>query len=1351
MYSFSIDRGGTFTDCFCTLPDGRVRVLKLLSEDPERYADAPREAIRRVLEEETGRRLPREDKLDTSLIEEIRMGTTVATNALLEHRGERCALLITRGFKDLLLIGNQSRPDIFDLRIAKPEVPCALVLEVDERVVLEQEGLGAPAGYPQPSTSSEAETVVGITGQRLVVEEPLDDEQVRQALRVAKDEGLRSIAVCLMHSYAFADHERRIKDVATEMGFEHISLSCEVAPMVKIVPRATTTCVDAYLTPVLQRYVESFRSGFSDLSKTKVHFMQSDGGLIPAEGFMGHRSILSGPAGGVVGYAICGERDLQDAPRVSEAFTASGDAKVQPIIGFDMGGTSTDVSRYEGSFEHVFETRTANQIIYGAQLDVNTVAAGGGSRLFYKDGIFKVGPQSAGAHPGPICYRKNGFLTVTDANLVLGRILPQYFPKIFGPDENEALDAEGARAALSSLTDAINEEGRRLSGSSYTDKTVDEVAMGFITVANEAMCRPVRNLTTMRGFDVTTHALSCFGGAGPQHCCGIAKNLGIQKVLIDVHAGILSAVGIAKADVVYEFQEAASATLESAAPDLAESLVEKAANLGDKGARKLLDAGIPPDAINLELFLNLRYQGTDTAIMTSMAAGDEARVRNAQDLRELLQSGVSARFVSAFKASYQREFGFDLENRAINVDDVRVRAIGKSMGSSPAPADGRGASPKAPVADAVHSAFFAETGRVDVPVYKLEAIDVGSSLSGPCIVVQNISTIVVEPHCRAFMLPSRSIAIEVAAEKKQLRDEARPRGLTASSLDPILLSIFSHRFMSIAEQMGKVLQRTSISVNIKERLDFSCAVFDKTGGLVANAPHLPVHLGAMPSAVRFQAKYWGEKLRPGDVLMSNHPQLAGGSHLPDITVITPVFDETGTGILFFVASRGHHADVGGIAPGSMPPDSTTIEDEGAAIVAFKLVEGGAFQDAGARRLLLAPGEREGNSGARKVEDNISDLKAQVAANQRGVHLMRALMEEYGLDTVQDYMLYIQDNAERSVRRMLHDFSLNRGMAERDRVAAEDYMDDGTRIALEVTISRNGGPTETSAVFDFSATDPEVVGNTNAPPAVTASAVIYCLRCLLPASDLPLNQGCLNPVEIITRPGTLLNPSPSAAVVGGNVLTSQRVTDVVLRTFEACAASQGCMGNLTFGDDALGYYETIAGGAGAGPGWHGASGVHTHMTNTRITDPEILETHFPVILRAFGLRTGSGGLGRWRGGDGCTRIFQWRRPLTVSILTERRSLPPYGMKGGGSGTRGKNLWHRLLGHPDGSREYKAFNVGPKRTFRVGRGDVLEIQTPGGGGYERRTDETEEMERLAENWMAFVAGGSLQRFQDASLSS
>lgn len=1249
QFHFAIDRGGTFTDIFCRLPDGREIVSKLLSEDPAHYPDAPTEGIRRVLQEHDsvgGRSYPRSKPVETSQIGSIRMGTTVATNALLERDGARMALLITKGFGDVLEIGNQSRPDIFDLSCAKPSLLYEAVVEIDERVVLSQ---FCPAVSTENSWQDYPKHT-GLTGEEVQVLQEPNLDAIKIELEKLRDQGITALAICLMHAYTYAAHEQAVGKLAESMGcFEQISISSEVSPMVKLVPRGHTCSAAAYLTPKITTYLASFKKGFDDglsTGEVPLTFMKSDGGLAPDGGFGGHQAVLSGPAGGVVGYAK----------------TAFNPKDQVPVIGFDMGGTSTDVSRYDGQWELVFETVTAGVAIQAPQLDIHTVAAGGGSRLFLKRGMFIVGPESSRAHPGPVCYRKNGYLAVTDANVVLGRVVPEHFPNIFGPNEDEPLDVDGARAAFEELTKLPEAAGR----------SAEELAYGFLQVANEAMCRPIRNLTQMKGFDITTHKLACFGGAGPQHACAMAKALGMKKVFVHRYGGVLSAYGLSLADAVNEEQEP---TAEVYQGKISASGEERLTHLADKAKATLVEQGYDESLVVVERYINMRYEGTDNAIMIKQTDGET--------------------FEEAFNALYMREFGFTLEGREILIDDYRVRAL--VIGETPVIPD----DPPilgSPTSIGEARAYF-ENGWQEVPVYKVEDLKPGHVIAGPSIIIQPISIVVLEIGCEAFVTANGDLDITVE-DPHATEDHTTDGAAVTIKEDPVKLSIFAHRFMGIAEQMGRTLARTAISVNIKERLDFSCALFTADGGLVANAPHIPVHLGAMQSAVKFQVEYWNgegrEGIREGEVLVSNHPQLAGGSHLPDITVITPVFHEGK--IIFFVASRGHHADIGGIAPGSMPPHSKCLEDEGAMIVAFKLVRDGKFQEEGITEILKSPGKLKGNFGTRNLRDNLSDLRAQVAANNSGIRLLTGLVKEYGLAIVEAYMLFIQNNAELSVRNMLKEFAAEHGTKSH----AIDYMDDGTPIELNITID----PVTGSALLDFTGTGPQVLANHNAPPAVTYSAVIYSLRSLV-KQDIPLNQGCLAPIEFVIPKYSLLNPDSTAGVVGGNVLTSQRVVDVVLLAFKACAASQGCMNNLTFGDKEFGYYETIAGGAGAGPTWVGQSGIHTHCTNTRITDPEILERRYPVLLRKFALRPGSGGTGEHKGGDGVIRELEPLRPLVMSILSERRTLRPYGMAGGGEGTTGRNFLVKKNGI--------VVNMGGRCSGSIDLGERLRIETPGGGGY------------------------------------
>uniref|UniRef100_A0A2K5QXQ4 5-oxoprolinase, ATP-hydrolysing n=1 Tax=Cebus imitator TaxID=2715852 RepID=A0A2K5QXQ4_CEBIM len=1229
-FHFAIDRGGTFTDVFAQCPGGHVRVLKLLSEDPANYADAPTEGIRRILEQEAGVLLSRDRPLDSSHIASIRMGTTVATNALLERKGERVALLVTRGFRDLLHIGNQARRDLFDLAVPMPEVLYEEVLEVDERVVLHrgEAGTGTP--------------VKGCTGDLLEVQQPVDLGALRGKLEGLLSRGIRSLAVVLMHSYTWAQHEQQVGALARELGFTHVSLSSEAMPMVRIVPRGHTACADAYLTPAIQRYVQGFRRGFQgQLKDVQVLFMRSDGGLAPMDAFSGSRAVLSGPAGGVVGYSA----------------TTYHQEGGQPVIGFDMGGTSTDVSRYAGEFEHIFEASTAGVTLQAPQLDINTVAAGGGSRLFFRSGLFVVGPESAGAHPGPACYRKGGPVTVTDANLVLGRLLPASFPCIFGPGEDQPLSPEASRKALEAVAAEVNSFLTN-GPCPASPLSLEEVAMGFVRVANEAMCRPIRALTQARGHDPSAHVLACFGGAGGQHACAIARALGMDTVHIHRHSGLLSALGLALADVVHEAQEPCSLLY---MPETFVQLDQRLSRLEEQCVDALQAQGFPRSQISTESFLHLRYQGTDCALMVS-----------AHQHPATAHSPRAGDFGAAFVERYMREFGFVIPERPVVVDDVRVRGTGRSgLHLEDAPKAQTGP----PRVDKMTQCYF-EGGYQETPVYLLGELGYGHKLQGPCLIIDSNSTILVEPGCQAEVTETGDIRISVGAEAP---------GTVGTQLDPIQLSIFSHRFMSIADGPHPAAHGHLHQHQGAPRL-LLCPLWARWGACVQCSPHPCApgcHAGdcAVPDpAPGCQPPPWRRATeQPSQCRGPNcyHTGVLAGSDAACVLCGQPRAPRR---------HRGHHTGL-----------------HGAVFLSFKLVQGGVFQEEAVTEALRAPGKVPNCSGTRNLHDNLSDLRAQVAANQKGIQLVGELIGQYGLDVVQAYMGHIQANAELAVRDMLRAFGTSRQAQGLPlEVSSEDHMDDGSPICLRVQINLRQG----SAVFDFNGTGPEVFGNLNAPRAITLSALIYCLRCLV-GRDIPLNQGCLAPVRVVIPRGSILDPSPEAAVVGGNVLTSQRVVDVILGAFGACAASQGCMNNVTLGNAHMGYYETVAGGAGAGPSWHGRSGVHSHMTNTRITDPEILESRYPVVLRRFELRRGSGGRGRFRGGDGVIRELLFREEALLSVLTERRAFRPYGLHGGEPGARGLNLLIRRNG--------RTVNLGGKTSVTVYPGDVFCLHTPGGGGY------------------------------------
>ncbi|CCH44964.1 5-oxoprolinase (ATP-hydrolysing) [Wickerhamomyces ciferrii] len=1258
----AIDRGGTFTDVIGNPGTGNQQddvIIKLLSVDPKNYPDAPLEGIRRLLEIFTGETIPRGAKLDTSQIESIRMGTTVATNALLERKGERCALITTKGFKDCLVIGNQTRPKIFDLKIKKPEVLYETVVEVDERVTLEDYAEDASGIQTK---ANDKDLILGTSGETVRILKKPDVESITSSLQVLYASGIRSIGIALLHSYTYPEHEKIIGEIATKIGFTHISLSSELIPMIKLIPRANSSIADAYLTPEIKKYLNGFTSGLNSQNQAKIEFMKSDGGLVDASKFSGLSAILSGPAGGVVG----GSSTCYDGT---------------PLVLFDMGGTSTDVSRYGGQFEHVFETTTAGVTIQSPQLDINTVAAGGGSKLFWSNGLFKVGPESGGAHPGPSCYKKGGDLTVTDANLILGRLLPEYFPKIFGPNEDEPLDEDITLQNFTKLTKQINiENGSKLS--------VDEVAYGFIKVANETMARPIRQLTEAKGYAASQHRLVTFGGAGGQHAVAVAESLGIDTVLAHRYSSVLSAYGIALADVVEEIQEPSSAILNEKNQKLLESRFDELKSISSK---KLIAHGFKKEDIYFEKFLNLRYQGTESSLMISQV--DE----NEWD------------FEKNYLTLHKREFGFLFEDKEILVDDIRVRAIGNTNRSLNESVDEQLSNLKIQNVDSQKIKFtkqvFFEGGRFKTPVFRIEELSIGDKIKGPALLVDNTQTNLIPPNASATILKSHVFIKIHSSEGTKISKSDQ------NQVDPILLSIFGNRFMDIAEQMGTQLRQTSVSTNVKERLDFSCALFDPEGRLVANAPHVPVHLGSMSTCINIQAKLWEGKLKKGDVLLSNHP-LGGNTHLPDLTVITPAFSSDGK-LIFYVASRAHHSDIGGVLPGSMPPNSKELYEEGATFYSELLVSEGKFNEEKITKMLLHdPAQYEGCSGTRKLSDNLSDLKAQISANQKGINLIERLVDEFTYDVILFYMNAIQDNAANTVQKKLIEISEKFGSKEFE---SEDFMDEGSKIKLKIKID----PKE--SIFDFTGTSPQMYGNLNAPEAITNSALLYCLRCLVD-QDIPLNQGCLRPVKIIIPYGSILSPLEGAAVVGGNVMTSQRVTDVILKAFKVMADSQGDCNNLTFGTggndskgeytQGFGYYETIGGGHGAGDGWNGISGVHTNMTNTRMTDVEVLEKRYPVILREYSIRTGSGGEGKFKGGDGVIRDIEFRKPVKVSILSERRVNQPQGIEGGENGERGLNLWIKNDGH--------IINIGGRNTVDIKIGERIVIKTPGGGGYGIKPD-------------------------------
>lgn len=1261
----AIDRGGTFTDVHAVVPGGQDIVFKLLSEDPENYKDAPTEGIRRILEEVHGKPIPKSQLLSLESIESIKMGTTVATNALLERAGAKVVLLTSRDFRDVLAIGNQTRPDIFNISAKKLSQLYDKVVEVGERVTLPNYTEG---GGPEKvvtlgdNDAYDGKLVEGITGDVVQIIEQPDLAEVTEQLLQLKKEGYSSLAICFLHAYLYPKHEQQVAELARSMGFQ-VSVLTELQPVIGVVTRCSSTVADAYLLPKIQEYLKGFAQGFEgglEAFGSKLLFMQSSGGLCPWNKFTGLRAILSGPAGGVVGLAeTC--HDTRDSNRAT--------------LGLDMGGTSTDVCRYSGRYEHVFSNIVSEVHLTTPQLDISTVAAGGGSMLFWENGMFKVGPQSAGANPGPACYRKGGPLTITDANVFTGRLLPEYFPKIFGPNQDEGLDVEAPKILFESLTKKINADtGGTLSA--------QEVALGFLKVAYESMCRPVRTLTEGKGYSTSDHNLCVFGGAGGQVCCNVAQILNVENVVIHKYSSILSAYGIALADVTIEKQEPVS--LEFSNSNMAELKVKIDAVttkvMEEYEKQKVSDSA----RTTAEVYMNMKYLGTDTCLM-------------------ILKPGDSWDLKQEFIDQHQHDFGFSLD-RPVIVEDVRVRLVVHSDYKStinPFEEKDQIANNLLPEPQPVKTTqvFYENLGYQDAKVFSLKELPTRTVVSGPAIIIDDTQTILVEPECTAYIL-SESVIVSVG--------RAVAPQLSATVVDPIQLSVFGHRFMSIAEQMGKTLQMTAISTNIKERLDYSCALFTPEGKLLANAPHIPGHLGSMFLAVEKQCELWNGKIKPGDVLFANHPS-TGGTHLPDITVLTPILDDDNN-VLFWTACRGHHADIGGISAGSMPADSKELWQEGAAIESEFLYKEGVFQhDKVVELLYTIPSQYPGCEGSRALEDNISDLKAHASANYKGIQLLKALIETYGYDVVKLYMDATQNAAEVAVRGLLK-VAYERFGGEP--LKAEEFLDDGTAISVTVTID----PKDGSAVFDFTESGDEFYSNLNCPIAVLYGSILYVLRCLINI-DIPLNSGCMVPLDIRVREGSLFKPSYEAATVGSNVETAQRISDVLFKAFEACAASQGTCNNFTFGSSdpkygIFGYYETIAGGGGAGENFNGQSGVQVHTTNTRMTDSESFEKKFPCILRKYEINRGTGGAGLNRGGDGVVREIEFTIPLQATCLMQRRVFAPYGMNGGSPGKRGYNYWLKQEGE-----RIRKIALGGQNSVWVTPGDRIRIETPSGGGWGR----------------------------------
>ncbi|MEC4718695.1 hydantoinase B/oxoprolinase family protein [Noviherbaspirillum sp. CPCC 100848] len=1194
-WQFWIDRGGTFTDIVARRPDGVLLTHKLLSENPEHYQDAAVAGIRALLGLKTDEDIPAQS------IDAVKMGTTVATNALLERKGEPTALLITRGFRDALRIAYQNRPRLFDRHIVLPELLYESAVEVSERM--------------------------GAHGDIVL---PLDELEVRRELQALHARGIRSIAVVLMHAYRYPEHERTIGRIAREIGFPQVSLSHEVSPLMKLVPRGDTTVVDAYLSPILRRYVDQVAQRMPGV---RLLFMQSSGGLADARRFQGKDSILSGPAGGIVGMV-----------RTAEA------AGFDRIIGFDMGGTSTDVSHYAGEFERRFDTQVAGVRMRAPMMSIHTVAAGGGSLLHFDGARYRVGPDSAGANPGPACYRRGGELTVTDCNVMLGKLQPVHFPSVFGPDADQPLDQDIVRRKFAGLADRIHADtGER--------RTPEQVAEGFIDIAVANMANAIKTISVQRGHDVTGYTLATFGGAGGQHACRVADALGMTSIFAHPLAGVLSAYGMGLADQTAMREQALELTLAPAAMPEVEQALQA---LAETASGELRAQGVDAACIEVARRAHLRYAGTDSAIV--------------------VPSGSVSEMVEHFETAYRRRYAFLMTGRELIIEAVSVEAIGASGERASGAQLQTGARGPGPAQPAQTVRIFSEGRWHECGLYRRADLRPGDAIDGPTIIAETNATNIIEPGWRAEVTPLDHLVMTRVATRPQ-------RKAIGTGADPVMLEVFNNLFMSIAEQMGVRLQNTAFSVNIKERLDFSCALFDAGGNLIANAPHIPVHLGSMGESIKTIMRENAGGMQPGDVFMLNDPY-HGGTHLPDITVVTPVFDRAGKTVLFYVGSRGHHADIGGMTPGSMPADSSVVEQEGVLINNFRLVRQGRFLERETIALLSS-----GAYPARNIQQNLADLQAQVAANQKGVDELLDMVDRFSLDVVQAYMRHVQDNAEEAVRRVVG--ALKDG--------SFDYrLDNGAIIRVAIRVDQ----AQRNAEIDFTGTSPQLDNNFNAPSAICMAAVLYVFRTLVD-DDIPLNAGCLKPLKVIIPEGSMLNPRYPAAVVSGNVETSSCVTNALYGALGVMASAPGTMNNFTFGNDRHQYYETISGGSGAGDGFDGTDVVQTHMTNSRLTDPEVLEWRFPVRLESYEIRHGSGGAGRWHGGNGGVRRIRFLEPMRATILSNNRIVPPFGMAGGAPGRCGRNTVLRSDGHVD-ELEFVA-------STDMQAGDVFVIETPGGGGF------------------------------------
>jgi 5-oxoprolinase (ATP-hydrolysing) len=1194
-WEFWIDRGGTFTDIVARRPDGRLVARKLLSENPGAYRDAAVAGIRQLLGVQGGQKIP------AARIASVRLGTTVATNALLERTGEPTVLVITKGFADALRIAYQNRPRIFDRRILLPEVLYQRVIEASERISAD--------------------------GQVLV---PLDETAVTQELEKAREDGFEAVAVVCMHGYRYPAHERRIGAIARAAGFTQVSESHRTSPLMKLVSRGDTTVVDAYLSPILRRYVTEVAQ---ELQGVPLLFMQSNGGLTDAASFRGKDSIVSGPAGGIVGMA-----------------RTAAQAGFEKVIGFDMGGTSTDVSHFAGEFEREYETQVAGVRMRAPMLAIHTVAAGGGSVLHFDGSRYRVGPDSAGADPGPACYRRGGPLTVTDANVLLGRIQPDYFPKVFGTRGDAPLDADVTRARFEELS-------QQITATVGDDRGPEQVAAGFIEIAVANMANAIKKISVQRGYDVTEYVLNVFGGAGGQHACAVADALGLTRVLIHPLAGVLSAYGIGLADVIAMREQAVEAPLTT---DLIESLPATTGPLERHGRAEVEADGGPARRITATHRAHLRYQGTDTAVIVPV--------------------GPLEQMTAAFEAEYTRRFSFLMRDKPVIVEAVSVEVTAARQepeGSADTPP--RSDSTKERPVSSAQVPMFTGGAWAEVDLFPRAGLRPGQAVDGPAVITEELATTVVEPGWRAVVSDRGDLLLS--------RVTARPaRAQVGTNADPVMLEIFNNLFMSVAEQMGVRLQATAHSVNIKERLDFSCAVFDADGGLIANAPHMPVHLGSMGESIKMVIKR-NPRIRRGDVYVLNDPY-HGGTHLPDITVVTPVFAPETDEIWFYVASRGHHAEIGGVSPGSMPAYSTRVEEEGVLIDNWLLVQNGQLKEAETISLL-----ETAEYPSRDPATNLADLRAQIAANAKGIAELHRMVEHFGLDVVTAYMGHVQQNAAEAVSRVI--------TALHDGEFAYE-MDNGAVVRVAVRVNA----ADRTAEIDFTGTSPQLVDNFNAPSSVAMAAVLYVFRTLVD-DDIPLNSGCLQPLTVIIPPATMLSPQYPAAVAAGNVETSQVVTGALYAALGVMAEGSGTMNNVTFGNQEYQYYETVASGSGAGDGFDGTDVVQTKMTNSRLTDPEVLEWRYPVLLESYRIRPGSGGRGRWHGGHGGVRRLRFNQPMIISTLTGHRRVPAFGLAGGEPGALGRH-W---IEHPGG----EVTAMGGCDSVRVEPGDVFVIETPGGGGY------------------------------------